>query len=119
MKIRDLSADIRKRLFLVLVIIAPIFLLIAAVSGVQAMVQTQPTQVVSSSDVGLIAIGACLAVSLSGLAAGYALAKAGAAAISALVEKPETSFKAFLIVTLCEAVAIYGVVIAILLWLKI
>ncbi len=119
MRFNDLSNDDRKRIFLALVIIAPILLLAIAVSGVQAMVQAQPAQETSGADAGLIAIGAGLAVGLAGIAAGYSLARAGAAAISALVEKPETFFKAFLIVTLCEAVAIYGVVIAILLWLRI
>jgi len=118
MRFNDFSNEDRKRIFLALVIIAPIFLLAIAVSGVQAMAQAQPAQT-TGADAGLIAIGAGLAVGLAGIAAGISLARAGAAAISALVEKPETFFKAFLIVTLCEAVAIYGVVIAILLWLRI
>ncbi|MDH7556205.1 MAG: ATP synthase subunit C [Candidatus Methanosuratincola sp.] len=67
----------------------------------------------------MITISIALAISLPALAAGYALAKSGSAAISSLVEKPETFFKAFLVVTLCEAIAIYGLIIAILLWLRI
>lgn len=118
MKFKDISPDNIRRLFWALIIIAPILMLVAAVSGVQAMVQAPPAQT-SGADAGLIAIGAGLAVGLAGLAAGVSLARAGAAAISALVEKPDTFFKAFLIVTLCEAIAIYGVVIAILLWLRI
>ncbi len=118
MKFSDLSPGKRMRLFWVLVTATPLLLLVITVSGVQAMVQAQPAQA-AAGDAGLIAIGAGLAVGLAGIAAGYSLARAGAAAISALVEKPETFFKAFLIVTLCEAVAIYGVVIAILLWLRI
>lgn len=119
MKFKDISPDNRKRLFLAMIIITPLLLLVVMVSGVQAMAQVQPAQEVSGGEAGLIAIGAGLSVGLAGIAAGYSLARAGAAAISALVEKPETFFKAFLIVTLCEAVAIYGVVIAILLWLRI
>ena len=119
MKFSDISPVILKRLFLAMVTITPILLLVITVSGVQAMALTQPAQEASGADAGLIAIGAGLAVGLAGLAAGISLARAGAAAISALVEKPETFFKAFLIVTLCEAIAIYGVVIAILLWLRI
>lgn len=119
MKFKDISPDNLRRLFWALIIITPILLLVVTVSGVQAMAQVQPAQEVSNAEAGLIAIGAGLAVGLAGLAAGISLARAGAAAISALVEKPETFFKAFLIVTLCEAIAIYGVVIAILLWLRI
>ena len=45
-------------------------------------------------------------------------AAAGSAAISALAEKPETFFRSFLIVALAEALAIYGLIMGILLWLK-
>ena len=65
-----------------------------------------------------IAIGAGLAIGLSALAAGFAISAAGSAAISALAEKPETFFRSFLIVALAEALAIYGLIMGILLWLK-
>lgn len=83
--------------------------------------QTASAEVTStaSQDVSMLALSSALAVGLCGIAAGYALAKSGSAAIAALAEKPETFFKAFLVVTLCEAVAIYGLVIAVLLWLRI
>jgi V/A-type H+-transporting ATPase subunit K len=47
-----------------------------------------------------------------------AISSAGTAAISALAEKPETFFRSFLVVALAEALAIYGLIVAILLWLK-
>jgi V/A-type H+-transporting ATPase subunit K len=65
-----------------------------------------------------IAIGAALAIGLSALGAGLAISAAGSAAISALAEKPETFFRSFLIVALAEALAIYGLIMGILLWLK-
>jgi V/A-type H+-transporting ATPase subunit K len=65
-----------------------------------------------------IAIGAALAIGLTGLGAGLAISAAGSAAISALAEKPETFFRSFLIVALAEALAIYGLIMGILLWLK-
>jgi V/A-type H+-transporting ATPase subunit K len=65
-----------------------------------------------------IAISAGLAVGLASLAAGMAISSAGTAAISALAEKPETFFRSFLVVALAEALAIYGLIVAILLWLK-
>ena len=65
-----------------------------------------------------IAISAALAIGLPGLGAGLAISAAGSAAISALAEKPETFFKSFLIVALAEALAIYGLIMGILLWLK-
>jgi V/A-type H+-transporting ATPase subunit K len=65
-----------------------------------------------------IAISAGLAVGLATLGAGMAISSAGTAAISALAEKPETFFRSFLVVALAEALAIYGLIVAILLWLK-
>jgi V/A-type H+-transporting ATPase subunit K len=65
-----------------------------------------------------IAISAGLAVGLATLGAGMAISSAGSAAISALAEKPETFFRSFLVVALAEALAIYGLIVGILLWLK-
>lgn len=65
-----------------------------------------------------IAIGAGIAVGLATLGAGMAISAAGTAAISALAEKPETFFRSFLVVALAEALAIYGLIMGILLWLK-
>ncbi len=65
-----------------------------------------------------IAISAGLAVVLAGLGAGMAISATGTAAISALAEKPETFFRSFLVVALAEAIAIYGLIVAILLWIK-
>ncbi len=113
---------IRKHPLLVLFVITPIALLLTAVTVVSAAAQTAAVTVPvsqSASDASMLGIGAGLAVGLAGVGAGIGLSRSGAAAISALAEKPETFFKAFLVVALCEAVAIYGVVIAILLWIKI
>ena len=65
-----------------------------------------------------IAVSAMLAISIPAVAAGLAISSAGTAAISALTEKPETFFRAFLIVALAEALAIYGLIMGILLWLQ-
>jgi V/A-type H+-transporting ATPase subunit K len=55
---------------------------------------------------------------LATLGAALAISAAGTAAISALAEKPETFFRSFLVVALAEALAIYGLIMGILLWLK-
>jgi V/A-type H+-transporting ATPase subunit K len=65
-----------------------------------------------------IAISAGLAVGLATLGAALAISAAGTAAISALAEKPETFFRSLLVVALAEALAIYGLIMGILLWLK-
>lgn len=65
-----------------------------------------------------IAFAAALAIGLPALGAGMAISSAGTAAISALAEQPDTFFKSFLVVALAEALAIYGLIMGILLWLK-
>jgi V/A-type H+-transporting ATPase subunit K len=71
-----------------------------------------------SFDRAAIAISAGLAVGLTGLGAAKAISASGTAAISALAEKPETFFRSFLVVALAEAIAIYGLIVAILLWIS-
>lgn len=67
---------------------------------------------------GYMAIGMGLAVGLAGIGAGLAIAAAGASTVSATVEKPETFTRGFIIVTLAEALAIYGLIVAILIWIS-
>jgi V/A-type H+-transporting ATPase subunit K len=107
-------------LFLFLVI--PLFLLplvgvVAAITVTTVQSTSAPTTTGAYDKAG-IAIGAGLAIGLSALAAGIAISAAGSAAISALAEKPETFFRSFLVVALAEALAIYGLIVGILLWLK-
>jgi len=118
MKLIALSAANQRRIFWILVTIVPIIMLVTTVSVVRAAVQIPVSAAATNPNGGMLAIAASIAIGLPALAAGYSLAKAGSAAVASLAEKPETFFRAFLIVTLCEALAIYGLVIAILLWLS-
>jgi V/A-type H+-transporting ATPase subunit K len=59
-------------------------------------------------------LSAALATGLSSLAAGYAVAKLGTAAVGALAEKPELFGRLLIFVGLAEGIAIYGVIISIL-----
>jgi V/A-type H+-transporting ATPase subunit K len=61
---------------------------------------------------GLLA--AALATGLSSLAAGYAVATVGAAAVGALAEKPELVGRLLILVGLAEGIAIYGLIVSIL-----
>ncbi len=65
-----------------------------------------------------LAIGAGLAIGISALGAGIAIGNVGSSAIGAVVEKPDFMAKALIFVGLGEALAIYGMVISILLWMK-
>ncbi|MHA1199157.1 MAG: ATP synthase subunit C [Candidatus Heimdallarchaeaceae archaeon] len=64
--------------------------------------------------VNLAPLGAALAVGIAGLGAAIGMGMAGSAAIGAIVEKPDIFGKAFLFIVLIEAVAIYGLLVAIL-----
>jgi len=60
-------------------------------------------------------LGAALAIGLAGIGSALGMGSAGSAGIGALVEKPEIFGKIFLFIVLIEAVAIYGLLVAILL----
>jgi V/A-type H+-transporting ATPase subunit K len=57
---------------------------------------------------------AAAATALSSLAAGYAVAKVGTAAVGALAEKPELMPRLLIFVGLAEGIAIYGLIVSIL-----
>ena len=58
---------------------------------------------------------AAAATALSSLAAGYAVAKVGTAAVGALAEKPELMARLLIFVGLAEGIAIYGLIVAVIL----
>jgi V/A-type H+-transporting ATPase subunit K len=59
-------------------------------------------------------VSAAVAAGLSALAAGYAVAMVGSAAVGALAEKPELLGRVLILVGLAEGIAIYGLIVAIL-----
>lgn len=60
-----------------------------------------------------------LAAGLSALAAGYAVAQVGTAAVGVLAEKPEMLGRVLILVGLAEGIAIYGLIVAILIFNRI
>jgi V/A-type H+-transporting ATPase subunit K len=65
-----------------------------------------------------ISLAMALAIAGPCLGAGYAVGKVGAAAIGAASEKPELLTRSLLFVALAEGIAIYGLLIALLLYMK-
>ncbi|NAZ33861.1 MAG: ATPase [Pyrobaculum sp.] len=59
-------------------------------------------------------LSAGLAVGLAGLGAGIGVGLAGAAAMSALVEKPQERIWYLIFLALAEAIAIYGLLVSFL-----
>jgi V/A-type H+-transporting ATPase subunit K len=63
-------------------------------------------------EIGLIAIGAALAIGLAAIATGIAQAKIGSAAAGAIAEKPELTGRAILLVAIPETLVILGFAVA-------
>ena len=67
---------------------------------------------------GLVAIGAGLAVGLAGIGSGIAEASIGAAAVGAMAEDEKLFGKGLILTVIPETIVIFGLVVAILLWLN-
>jgi len=91
-----------------------VFIVFFGVNGLQALAQ-ETSDAVSSQDKGIIALSAALCVGLACIAAAFSIKTTGTAAISILAENQSAFFKAFLVVALCEAIAVYGLIIGIFL----
>ncbi len=68
----------------------------------------------NSAAAGWAMMAAAIAAGLSTLAAGYAVAMVGSAAVGALAEKPELLGRVLILVGLAEGIAIYGLIVAVL-----
>jgi V/A-type H+/Na+-transporting ATPase subunit K len=72
---------------------------------------------VAAHDPGVLQWGymaAAVATGASALAAGYAVAVVGSAAVGALAEKPELLGRLLILVGLAEGIAIYGLIVSVL-----
>lgn len=79
--------------------------------------QAQAAAVAAGTDPSVLRwafASAAAAAGLSTLAAGYAVAMVGSAAVGALAEKPELLGRVLILVGLAEGIAIYGLIVAIL-----
>ena len=63
-------------------------------------------------EMGLLAIGAGIAVGLGAIATGYAQARIGSAGIGAMAEKPELTGRVILLVAIPETLVILGFAVA-------
>ncbi|MBD3193720.1 MAG: ATPase [Candidatus Lokiarchaeota archaeon] len=114
-----------KKKFYLLLGIYQVFLFLVVLFSVDGLTSFVAAQTPSSYDyfnsstTAVLAISAAISVSATVLGSAISIKTVGTAAISALSEREETFFRAFLVVALCEALAIYGLIVAILLWTKI
>ncbi len=98
-------------------------LILAAVAGIASAQNAEAEAGAGGAgtvtDAGWIAIGAGLAMAGAAIGSGIAISATGTAATGATAEKPEVFGRVLIFVALAEAVAIYGLLIAFMLWTKI
>ncbi len=94
-----------------------LLLLLAGVGVISAAEGGVASEV--GGDSGLVAIAAGIAMAGGALGAGWAISATGVAAAGATAEKPESFGRVLIFVALAEAIAIYGLLIAFMLWTKI
>lgn len=70
------------------------------------------------ADMGLIAIGAGLAVGLTGLGSAIAESGIGSAAVGAMAENEKLFGKGLILTVIPETIVIFGLVVSVLLWIK-
>ncbi|OUN07578.1 ATPase [Flavonifractor sp. An92] len=94
-------------------------LILASVLGIGGSAAAAETAATAAASAGLAEglkyVGAALAVGLSGIGGGIAVAAAASAALGAISENDKAFGKALIFVGLAEGVALYGLIVALLL----
>ena len=93
------------------------FLLVALVAPLMPVFASgdiQTMQVLPTDSASIKFISAALAFCVAAISAGWAVSKAGVAGLAGAAERPEIRTTAVIISALGEAIAIYGIVIAIM-----
>jgi V/A-type H+/Na+-transporting ATPase subunit K len=95
-------------------VLATVFGIFGSAAAADTTAAAAATTASGLSD-GLKYIGAALAVGLSGIGGGIAVASSASAALGAISENDKTFGKALIFVGLAEGVALYGLIVALLL----
>ncbi|HDJ67145.1 MAG TPA: H+transporting two-sector ATPase C subunit [Nitrososphaeria archaeon] len=99
-------------------ILAGLILPIAA-DGIVKSAEVQAAEVAAKAEIELGKfLAMALSVSVCSVAAGYAVGKIGVAAIASAAEKPEVFGKTIIFAGLAEGIAIYGLLVAFLIWIS-
>ena len=69
-------------------------------------------------DVGIGFLSMAFVTSVACIGAAYAVAATGTGAIASTTEKPEIFARALIFVGLAEGIAIYGLIVALLIWIN-
>ena len=88
-------------------------------NGVVKSAEVQAAEAMAKAEIELGKfLAMALSVSICSIAAGYAVAKIGVAAIASAAEKPELFGRTIIFAGLAEGIAIYGLLIAFLIWIS-
>ncbi|MEM3736711.1 MAG: ATP synthase subunit C [Candidatus Bathyarchaeia archaeon] len=91
--------------------------LVGAANLLNVHAQDEATTAAVASQLGLMAIGASIAIAGPGLGAGIGLSIATSSIAAAGAERPEIIGKFFIFVVFIEAIAIYGLIVAVFIML--
>jgi V/A-type H+-transporting ATPase subunit K len=111
---RDVKGDTRWKYGLAFALWVLLFLF----AGVE-LASAQEVVVTGMTDGAWLGLATAATVIGSTLAAGWAISATGVAAAGVTAEKPEAFGRVLIFVALAEALAIYGLLIAFMLWTKI
>jgi len=90
-----------------------------AAQGAAKSAEVQAEEVAAKAEIELGKfLAMALSVSICSVAAGYAVGKIGVAAIASASEKPEVFGKTIIFAGLAEGIAIYGLLVAFLIWIS-
>ena len=112
-KLEVIKIKKNQKKFVLVCIFAFLVYLINAITIVSVM--AAPIYTLQTETNAFKYIAAAIAVAGSGIGAGIGIGQTGSSAIALISEKESGFVKAFIIVSLAEAVAIYGLVVALLL----
>ena len=114
--------NMNKRKFVLLLGLFQVFLVLLVSLTVDGLVSFASAQAATAYETGtamILGIAAALSVSAAVIASAWAIKTVGTAAVSALTEREGSFGQLLVIVALAEALAVYGLIVAILIWTKI
>ena len=96
-----------------------VLLVFITVDGLVSFASAQATTAYETGTAMILGISAAISISAAALASPWAIKTVGTAAVSALTEREGSFGQLLVIVVMAEALAIYGLIVAILIWTKI
>lgn len=98
-----------------LVLTLALLLILLGISSSFVYAETTDTEANQAADnqVGMIAIGAAIAIAIPGIGAAFGLGMATSAIAAAGAERPEIIGRFFIYIVFIEAIAIYALIVAI------